>query len=393
MLVNKVNTVTQSILGMPQEMLGELVQETGKVGQQMAHNFQGLHQLAADIREQLIKQVRILPTSNLFKRNSSVSIPTVCATDGSHVKEQMLSGDIVAVCGVAVEGIAPPRTERHWEAPHYRFYLKHEDHHNELGAFTNALMFAYEMELARATPHQLVLLDFSFVAPAATYQTWQNKATTKVDMRSNLARELNLHLNGEANTYLTNYRHLLQGHADKAFVAVPKSTTQREILDSLQVTNVGNERAIMSLVLEEGEYTKPEPLGISRGAPSAGNWRPVTHVVPEIGKVHFCYYKPSKILPVFRLETTAIIVEDEQRLTALLRGIHHQAKAPGMLEPYPLYLADKMARSMNSSVPFISSVIMRTILDNSQDQNDLGDAMTMLLHYRTRPAKAAGNEF
>ena len=45
--------------------------------------------------------------------------------------------------------------------------------------------------------------------------------------------------------------------------------------------------------------------------------------------------------------------ENKKRLAILLEAISQQCKAPGIMEPYPLYMADRMVKHLGTALPAI----------------------------------------
>ena len=193
--------------------------------------------------------------------------------------------------------------------------------------------------------------------------------------------------------FVANYLSVLESGAnglEKVFVGVPKSTTSREVFEEIigQMPNenialLGNERAALSLILKPGEFTKPVKIrgNFMLGADRSRSGRN-KHVIKKFLETRVSYYKPNGLLPAFRLELPEAVSKSRQLFGSVIQGIKHQAQAPGILEPWPLYLADRMARSMNASIPFVSNAISRFALDS--DDGNFENLLTMLMHHRTR---------
>ena len=65
------------------------------------------------------------------------------------------------------------------------------------------------------------------------------------------------------------------------------------------------------------------------------------------------YYRPSEFFPVLRIEMAPSIATNNYRLAMLFESIRLQCGAPGLMEPYPLYLADRMVKQLRKALPAI----------------------------------------
>jgi len=115
-----------------------------------------------------------LADNGLLKHDSDLltnqSYPTTCGVDGAYTLERLLSTDMVAVAGVAVEGLTPPSETRHWEYPHHLCEVLPTKHHDKTGLVSKAIMLSMELELANSAPHDVIFLDGSFTTPLINIQ-------------------------------------------------------------------------------------------------------------------------------------------------------------------------------------------------------------------------------
>ena len=68
------------------------------------------------------------------------------------------------------------------------------------------------------------------------------------------------------------------------------------------------------------------------------------------------------------------------RLSILLEGIARQYFSPAVVEPYPLFVADRMVKSLGSGVAVIEQTISQQVVDRGVD---IELAMLCLQNYRT----------
>ena len=62
------------------------------------------------------------------------------------------------------------------------------------------------------------------------------------------------------------------------------------------------------------------------------------------------YYKPQDWSHAFRIELPPAIANDQNVLHETLEIIRRQTTNPAMLEPYPLYVADRFAKNLQKGV-------------------------------------------
>jgi hypothetical protein len=67
-------------------------------------------------------------------------------------------------------------------------------------------------------------------------------------------------------------------------------------------------------------------------------------------------------------------------LAILLEGLGRQFFSPAVTEPYPLFLADRMVKSLGSAVAVIEQTIAQHVVDEGVD---VELAMLCLQNYRT----------
>ncbi len=393
------------MLGMPQAMLNEMVSEARRVGQDFGKRFSELEDSVAKCRhdlEQATGRGRLCTEAQL-KDFDEMEPPTVCGVDGTHVRERMLSRDIVAVAAVAVEGITPPKEKRLWETPRHKLIVIDDANHQNIHDIRDGLMTGWEMTLASDAPHKLVMIDNSLLTPAIQINNAVYSAMNTMDKLS-IARKFGDNLKGFLKCFA---KAVSNSGTGTLYLAVPKTSQRRELGYKFGWKEDYNERALLSLVLQEGEFTYPIEMGRStknHGGNTLfeGDWSAAIELLAHNGEtlepevietiedgldnVYVSYYKPARFLPCFRLEMAKASADNVHRFAEILKCVKHQTVAPGIIEPFPLFLADTMARTMNRSMQFIrSSIVHSSIRDYAGDMDGI---LLMLQHYRTM--RAAG---
>lgn len=321
----------------------------------------------------------------LIKRKADLDVPrepSVAGIDGSYQIHRLTSLDLCAAAAVAIEGTSK-EAKRHWPEPYHRMWAGGVPHNDNTTGVLRGLMVGMELELAKEAPHDLVLLDGAF----ASLIIYFNQGLTNVDgVPQMLGDELRRRWQEQAI-----FQRLLSLMLSDRVVAVPKFTSRNELVTvgGLQPADGIDGRTLATLILEPGEYTIP--LRIYDEAPHG-----------ELEKYHlpldFCsrddqraikeamrvsraiYYRPFGWVPALRLEVPGAVANSMTRLSIALEGIARQFFSPAVVEPYPLFLADRMVKSLGSGV----SVIEQTVAQHVADRGvDIELTMLCLQNYRT----------
>jgi len=365
---------------LPASLVNELLASSTQAGKQI---LRGLEELKGR-REKLRRE--ILARGLLKKRADlpEVPQPTVAATDGSYVVERLLGLDFLTAAAVAVEGLTPPSELRFWPEPRHRTYVEVAVHHEASSNLLRAYMLGLELELAFEAPHHVVFLDGSITLPLIYWnQALQKLSATGLLLEQKLIESIEL--------FLHIYRLVLRpNRSDRQLVALPKYSTRREFASMLGVN--GDDRALLSRVLEAEEYTEPLPfekasspwhLGLDR-LPKELKSRLET-VVKDItlamNEAHVVYYRPRSWLPALRVELPAAVAQNPQRLATVLSALSTQSIVPAMLEPYPLYLADRMVKALPHTIPAFRQVATQFVAEHYS--GDLGEVYFTLHGYRS----------
>jgi hypothetical protein len=73
------------------------------------------------------------------------------------------------------------------------------------------------------------------------------------------------------------------------------------------------------------------------------------------------------------------------RLATALSGVKHQCAIAAMMEPYPLYMADRMVKHLSKSVPAFRQIASQHLSENYDGNID--DVFTNLHGYRTESGR------
>ena len=368
---------------LPAALVEELLDQTALVGDQLLDSFRQIKTDRKKFREAL---------KTITKNDSSYGyppLPTTCGTDGSYGVERLLSTDLAATAAVAVEGLTPPSERRHWDQPHRSSYVVSEKHHADTATILRAVMLGRELMLATQAPHDLVMLDMTLTLPIIYF----NQALTAVKEDSN-SSDLNCskEFMSHACEYLDAYKTILTSkRSDKNFLGLPKYSSRREICTQMDWPTTYDDRGLLTMLLEAGELTSPVPLeqpkewhlntsSVSQTNSALAN-ELGSQILDAIMNVYVFYYKPHEWLPALRVEVSKDIATNGHRLAVVLQGLKHQCATAGMLEPYPLYLADRTVKALARSLPAFRQVTTQRIAEKYE--GDIGEVFFAMHGYRS----------
>lgn len=378
---------------LPEALVEELLGQCGTVAKELIQNmhdvrgnkraFQaGLEKLG------LLKKSMDLPGGN--------DIPTTCAVDGSYIVEKLMATDLVACAAVAIEGLTPPEEKRYWPKPHHiKPFIEGIKHNPETTKVTQGLVWMMEVTLASQAPHDIVFIDGSVINPFMKVNAAMAELNTNELLRkTRLGKEVMDRFDEFLDSY---YLMLTNTRTDKLWVGVPKHTSLSELGDKPELNwpRHYDDRAILSTVMDADHYIHP----IQHKSAGSESWHISTKVFGEpknlvekvqkcvraVKRLHITYYKPKPFLPAFRIEVPASLASNGAQLKMLLRGIEFQTQTPGILEPYPLYMADRMVKNLSSAIPAFRQTVTNAMA--LETEGDLTDLLLNMNSYRTENGK------
>ena len=370
--------IEQPFVELPEALVEEMLAKSEEVGESLYDSFEEIKKSKEDLRKQL-------SDNGILRRASEISypaIPTTCGVDGAYAVERLLSIDFVACAAVAVEGLTPPSEKRHWEKPHHRVFIGPEKHNPDSASIIRGLMMEMEIELAVKAPHDIVFLDGSLTTPLI----YLNQAINKIveTEKTKLSDEVI----SKFDKFLNHYRTILEAkRSDKLWVGIPKYTTKRELGERFNWPSHYDDRAILTTILFPDEFITPIPL-----TPPPQPWHlksPSGDIKKEfdeiLRRVHVIYYKPNKWTPALRIEIAPSIATNYARIAILLEGIKYQCGTPGIFEPYPLYIADRMVKHLGKAIPAFRQTATKKM--SELYKGDIGEIFFNMHGYRTESGR------
>lgn len=377
---------------LPAALVEEVLDRTTAIADGLLASFQKIRADRSALRDQLTKSGLVISESSL----GYPALPTTCATDGSYAIERLLTTDLAAAAAVAVEGLTPPSEKRHWVRPHHKTFVAAEPHVEDAATVLRAVMLGEELCLATSAPHDLVMIDGTLTLPIIYFNQALNKAPD--------AKEL--HCSNEflasCVEYLAAYLALLRSErSDKHYVALPKYSTRREIGLALGWPPSHDDRGMLTLLLNSGELTRPVRLANPRDEQGNITWHlntgrlPVEirrqaedlagEIVSALSSVYVFYYKPHDWLPALRVEVAASVATNTHRLATVVHGLKHQSATPSMLEPYPIYLADRTVKALARAIPAFRQVTTQRV--SERYEGEIGEVFFAMHGYRSETGR------
>jgi hypothetical protein len=350
---------------LPAALVDEVLKRTEDLSQKLLRDFEQVRARRQEWRESLEQAGLLCRDAEL----PYMPIPTTCGVDGSYAVERLLASDLVAAAAVAVEGLTPPSETRHWPEPRHLVWVETEAHEAETGTILRALMIGMELKLATQAPHEVVFLDGSLTTPLIYFNQALNKSRDILHLHTTI-RSLDQTISA-LEAYLTI---LASTRSDRCWLAIPKYTTRREIGQGMGWPDTYDDRGLLSFLLEPGEYTRPralqqpsEPWHLNLAPLEPATREAAGHIAGKIisllGEIQVLYYRPYPWLPALRVEMSRAVAENQARLATALHGIRHQCGAPAVMEPYPLYMADRMVKHLPKAIPTFRQVTSQHIAE------------------------------
>ncbi len=355
------------------ELPGALVEEMLNKSEQIRYDLFNSYSVIRDKKELMRKQLEDNGFLKYEYEYGNPRPPTTCGIDGARVIERLLSIDYAACAAVGVEGLTPPSEIRKWEGPTHEVFISPLAHHLANPRVIGGKMLSMEVILASNAPHDLVFLDGSSTTPLIHINAAINAALNSKDKKL-----IDIIVTNFAE-FLESYKLIIESaRTDKIFACLPKYTTKREIGERFGWPQGFDDRAILTTILRPGELITPTPLQQDVEdwhikSPSDEFSDSIDAVLSSFSNIFILYYRPNPWTPALRIEVSKSIVSNSARMGTLLQGIKYQCEAPGIIEPYPLFIADRMVKHLGPGLSAIRQCSTQQIveLDNNPDMSDI----------------------
>ena len=394
------DSVENPFAELPEGLVDDMLSNSREVSINLLQRFKEIVEKKAEIRKTLESSGQLKNSADL---GSARSFPTSAGIDGSYTIERMLSTDFACVAAVAVEGLTPPGPEnRKWPKPRYFSHIESVKHHEATSQALRGLSAGLELYLTVKAPHDVVFLDGSMKTPLI----FLNNASVKMDTDEIPETLKEVFMNGKnaVNEDMIRYPNfadvisayeeiLSSSRTDKIYAAIPKYTTKNELTESLGLGQY-EDRGFLNFILKAGEYVGPlnsasdaSPHLTLSSIPSkfpvsASTRNSVDNIVKNLlPDISIIYFRPSNSFPVLRIEVPQSVAKNKSRLRILLEAIEIQTTSLSIMEPYPLYLADRMVKHLSTAVPAIRKSAFQDI--SEKWNGDISEVYMGMHSYRT----------
>ena len=355
---------------LPDALINELLERSETIAQKAGRSVSA----RIDEREQLRNRAMQLGLVSQLEDLSGMPEKSVVAVDGSVALIRLASFELAAAAALAVDGLG---WNHEGTKPPYEFETLITDPMSRANEIAYGLMFCMEYEVAGTVDRDLVMLDGAFSTGMVAISIALRAAA---DLRDDLSETFR-------GRWMDSVMELVPEILDSDnIIALPKRSSANEFATQTLLFNNreidANGRSTASLILKAGEYAGPFDLETHLFQfDSPEFYRPyMARLKTGYANIKIVYYKPEKWTHAFRIEVPPAIAHDPKRLSEMLEVVRRQTANPAIMEPYPLYVADRFVKSLNKGVnALLDSVKTKTIAESS-DPNIASD---MLNTYRT----------
>ncbi len=303
---------------------------------------------------------------------------SVAAVDGSYAIRRLAAFELGAAAALAVDGI---ETDIDKSEIKHDFEVVITEKLQDTSVITRGLMFCMEVDVASSIKRDLVMFDgaFSSAAVGISLAIQSAHQMSSSQAGSELVDAL---FNRWTDTTMLRLPEIL---SSDRIIALPKRSSANEFssqtpLFGRREVDLGG-KAIASLILEAGEYTNPFNLETHTIYFASDQYRQFfSELRSQFADIRVIYFKPHDWSHALRVEMSSAIADDRRRRETVLGVLQRQSVNPAMMEPYPLYTADRFVKSLRQSVNALLESVKRDVIAKS-DTPEI--AIDMLNSYRT----------
>lgn len=363
-------------LEIPASLVEQMLQKTNEIGDILQSSMHDINRKRDKFRLQL-EQIGLLDNDINFGNTKPLVSGGV---DGAYAVDRLLGTDLLFAAAVGVEGINELENGKRI-APNHDVFVYPEKHNPENMISARAIMVEMEIKLAANAPYDIVYLDGSLT----TALIHMYKAINFIE---NLNSKSSDKIREDFKDFLISYNKILDlKDTYKYYLGIPKYTSRNDIGKNLHWPENYDDRAILTLILDPGEFTRPKLFTSEEGwhvrLPYEDEELRVLmqQVISGIKNLSVIYYKPHPWCPALRIEMPSATAGDETKLNSILINIKNQCQTPSIMEPFPLYMADRIAKHMAPAIPAYKQIIMNQMTQlNDHNEKDI----FFLMHsYRT----------
>ena len=364
-----------SFLEIPASLIEQMLQKTNEIGDMLQSSIHEINRKRHKFRLQL-EQIGLLDTDIRFRNIKPLISGGV---DGAYAVDRLLGTDLLFAAAVGIEGMNEENGKR--VLPSHDVFVNPEKHNPENMIAARAIMVEMEIQLAANAHYDIVYLDGSLT----TALIHMYKAINFIETLNTKSSEK---IKEDFKNFLVSYKKILEFHdTEKYFLGIPKYTSRNDIGKNLHWPENYDDRAILTLILDPGEFTRPKLFTSEEGwhvrLPYEDEELKILmqQVISGIKNLSVIYYKPHPWCPALRIEMSSAVARDESKLDTILYNVKSQCQTPSIMEPFPLYMADRIAKHMAPAIPAYKQIIMKQMTELAD--NNEKDIFFMMHSYRT----------
>ena len=367
---------------LPEALISKVLKSSEKQVEKLNHFYKNQLEPLEESMKRLREETDLIQFLDEGDHTDAVS-----AVDGGRIINKSKGINTLLAVAVGVEGFNC-KANKDWKKQ-YDSWIKMIPYNENSNRLCQGIMSVMELNVILNSPHDIKIMDGTHLTPLLSIDKLLNISKEKQSKEytqclNEFFKESNL--SDIIGQFLT----------DKTIIAMPKYSSSRDIIESDKCKHYFteditiNDKFFFSWHLREGEYTKPLSIGQSETGRKKWNNLEITCKIDEFKKwnkgledklqlirtqtsdkkqkesqLYFTYYKPDKDKFVYRIECKKELVENPQEFEKLLRSIKKQFCLPHIQEPYPQYLADKMAKN--------GSRVLRALQDAVQLSKELDE--------------------
>lgn len=364
-----------SFLEIPASLVEQMLQKTNEIGDILQSSIHEINRKRQKFRLQL-EQIGLLDNDIRFRNIKPLVSGGV---DGAYAVDRLLGTDLLFAAAVGVEGMNEENGKR--VLPSHDVFVNPEKHNPENMIAARAIMLEMEIKLAANAHYDIVYLDGSLT----TALIHMYKAINFIETLNTKSSEK---IKEDFKDFLVSYKKILEFQdTEKYYLGIPKYTSRNDIGKNLHWPENYDDRAILTLILDPGEFTRPKLFTSEEGwhvrLPYEDEELKILmqQVISGIKNLSVIYYKPHPWCPALRIEMSSAVARDESKLDTILYNVKSQCQTPSIMEPFPLYMADRIAKHMAPAIPAYKQIIMKQMTQLAD--NNEKDIFFMMHSYRT----------
>lgn len=305
---------------------------------------------------------------------------SVIAVDGGSVMKKLSGADLLLVAAVGVEGLQGKDNGGGWPSGgnqyhHWQTAMVHDEATMRL---MQGAMFLMEISVLTGAKYDMKIMDGTHFTPILKINSMLSAREEHAG--AEYVQALRNFLSETYQKIIPDIPDIISGLInDDTIIASVKYSSSRDILDS-HLPDSGitfDDKTFFALGLEENEYTKPLSVGQSQQEQrkiwddlhikcnldideqcqlnkmleeAIAPIRTKCDDQPQESELYFTYFKPHRNGLAYRIEIKNSLAHDVNRLKKMLATIKQQIVFPDILEPFPQYLADLMAKSVSGGL-------------------------------------------